>query len=89
MHALPDWIPALEGLLFAAAFLYSGRKAELVRFPLEGLFCALTGFGLSLLHLDYNVAQASLYASLGLVFSLGGLVAFVRYLRQAPLPEDA
>jgi hypothetical protein len=61
----------------------------LLRFPLEGIFCALVGFGLSLLHLDNNIAEALMFGSLGLVFTLGGIIAFVRYLRQAPPPERA
>ncbi len=84
---LKDWMPALEGLVFGVAFLFLGQKAQMARFPLEGLACALVGLGVAMLRLDENLAAAALFGSLGAIFVVVGSIAFGSYLRQSPPPE--
>jgi hypothetical protein len=86
---LLSWIPALQGLLLAAAFLYAGRKVQLLRFPVQALLVALAGLGLALLGLDENVAAGLLFVWTGAAMATGGLLAFRAYLRQAPPGERA
>ena len=86
---LVTWIPALEGGIFAVAFFYLGRKVEILRFPLEGLLCAITGVALSAVGLSEDVAAALLFAWLGVVLIAGGGVAFLGYLKRVPPKEDA
>lgn len=83
------WLPALQGLLFAGAFLYAGRKVPRLRFPIEALLTAIAGFGLAFVRLDQDVASGLLLLWTGAAMSVGGLVAFRAYLQQAHPGEDA
>ncbi len=85
---LVNWTAALEGLVFAAFFFYVGRKVDILRFPIEGVLCAVVGVLVSASHLDEDVAAALLFAWLGVLVGTGGLVAFVRYARQLPPREQ-
>jgi hypothetical protein len=85
---LVNWIPALEGLVFAAGFLYFGRKFEILRFSVDGLLCAVAGAIVAAVRLDEDVAAALIFAWLGVVLGTGGLLAFMRYRRQTPPPEE-
>jgi hypothetical protein len=87
--ALRNWIPALEGGILAAGFLFASRQADIVRFPVEGLLCAVGGILLSMMPLSFEVAVALLFAWLGAVLISGGLIGFVGYLRRVPPPEEA
>ena len=88
-RVLVNWIPALEGGIFAAAFFYCGRKVEILRFPIVGLLCAIAGVALSAAGLSEDVAAALLFAWLGVALVTGGSVAFLGYLRRVPPEEDA
>lgn len=85
---LRNWIPALEGLVFGVAFFVLGRNADILRFPVEGLLCALVGVVLAVSRLQHDVAVALLFAWLGVVLAAGGLVAFIGYTRQLPPSEQ-
>lgn len=84
MPGLRAWIPALFGLMLAAGFLAFGRKAGVLRFPLEGLSCAILGLVLSILHVDSAISL--MLAWLGVVLIAGGAAALAAYLRNAPAP---
>jgi len=85
---LLNWIPALEGLVFAVAFFALGRNVDILRFPVEGLLCALVGVALAVSRLQEDVAAALLFAWLGVVLVAGGLGAFIGYTRQLPPSEQ-
>jgi hypothetical protein len=87
--ALVSWLPAFQGLLFAAALLYLGRRVELLRFPVEAVLVAFAGLGLALLRLEDNVAAGLLFLCAGTAMGAGGVLAFRAYLRQAPPGEQA
>ncbi len=87
--AVLSWMPALQGLLVAAAFLYLGRKVQLPRFTVEAVLCMVAGLGLALLRLDENLASGLLFLWTGAAMAAGGLLAFRAYLRQAPPGEQA
>lgn len=87
-QALHGWIPALTALVIAAAFLAFGRQTGMVRFPLEGLSCALVGLLLSLRHVGENPAIAALFGWVGFILIAGGAAALLAYVRHAPPPAD-
>ncbi len=87
-RALVEWLPAVEGLMFAGAFLYLGRRTHLLRFPVEGLVCVLLGTAVSLFHPGQDIGTAMLFAGLGVTVLAGGFAAFAQYVRQAPPPEQ-
>lgn len=82
--ALVNWLPALEGLVFAVAFLFLGRKTGTLRFPVEALACAVVGLVLALQSIDENLAAALVFSGIGLVAMTGGAFALGSYLRHAP-----
>ncbi|MFB3852394.1 MAG: hypothetical protein ACE148_01075 [Vicinamibacterales bacterium] len=77
------WIPAGQGLLFAAAFWYIGNRADLIRFPLQGAAAAALGLALSWWRVPDLWAAAILFGATGVSVTFFGAVAFVRYLRKA------
>ena len=81
---LVNWLPALEGLAFAAAFLVLGRKTGTLRFPVEALACVVIGFVLAVRSMDENLAAALVFSGIGLVAMTGGAVALVSFLHHAP-----
>jgi hypothetical protein len=86
---LVNWIPAVEGGLFALAFLYMGRKSEIVRFPIGGLLCAIGGVVVSVMKLDEEIGAAVLMAWVGIVLVAGGTLALAAYVRRLPPREEA
>jgi hypothetical protein len=83
------WLPAIQGVVFAGAFLYLGRKVHLMRFPIEGLLVVAGGLALAFRHLPENLGSGLLFVWTGATLAAGGLLAFRTYLRQAPRGEDA
>jgi hypothetical protein len=86
---LVSWIPAFEGLVAAATFLYVGRRTGLARFPVQGLLGAAMGLVLSVVYVNDTVAAAAFFGWLGLVIAVAGAMAFRSYLQHAPPPGDA
>lgn len=89
MPPLLAWLPALQGLVFGAAFLFTWRKLQLTRFPVEGLLCAAAGLGLVWLRLDETLATGLELGWAGLVMAVGGGLAFRAYLHDAPSRGEA
>jgi hypothetical protein len=86
---LVSWLPALEGLILGAAFLWAGKRTQLVRFPVEGLLAAGMGLLLAIHPIGETLSYAALFAWLGLIVAIPGVLAFRSYLRHAPPPEEA
>ncbi len=86
---LQNWIPAVMGGIFAVAFFYVGRRADVLRFPVEGLLTAAAGVAVSFLHVSEDVGIALLFGCFGLLVTGGGLVGLVGYLRHTRRPEEA
>ena len=82
--AMLAWLPAAQGLVLGLLFFATWSKVGLIRFPVEGILCALAGLALSLPGLDEGLASGLVFVWAGLVMAVGGALAFRSYLRTAP-----
>jgi hypothetical protein len=87
-----QWIPAVSGLFFAAAWLFFGHRVGLVRFYVLAVFSALAGVVLSRAGWNLDVTLAAFYASLGIAILISGSLTLYQYLRHSQpsqMGEDA
>lgn len=85
---LDAWGPALAGFLVGALLFWQARSAGVPRFSLLALLAAAIGLVVSLAHLPTGSADASLFGSVGLVLLASGQIAFLRFLKATPRPEE-
>lgn len=82
------WIPAAEGLLIGGFLAWQGRFAGVPRLSSVGLVAVATGLAVSLLGLPSNQSAAAFFGTLGAALVLNGSMAFARFGREAPPPEE-
>ena len=85
---LEAWIPAFEGFLIGGILFWQSRFAGVQRYSGLALVSALLGVLVSLGRFSPGNAGGLLFGSLGVVLLISGRLAFQRFLRNAPLPEQ-
>jgi hypothetical protein len=74
-------VPAIVGLIFAAAMLFFSLRTGLFRFAVIGLIALLTGATLSLLGIGETLGLSLFNGIMGLTFCLSGLITIRSYLK--------
>jgi hypothetical protein len=83
------WMPIMFGICLAGIFLGLALKVGLVRYYILAFLALAAGPVFALLPLPGKLENLSLYlASVGAVVLAWGLIVFVRFLRQHPLPAE-
>lgn len=85
----PGWIPALQGLVIGASFLYMGRRLDLGRYHALAVISALVGTAATLGGLGDTLGSAACFGAIGTALIASGAFALRTYLRQTrPLAES-
>jgi len=77
-----EWIPAVSGLFFGAAWLFFGHRVGLARFYVLAIVSPLIGIASSLASLGEDIGLAAFYALLGVAIMISGGFTLFKYLRQ-------
>ena len=84
-----NWVVVLTGLLVSAMLVFAqGRTGGISRFYFLGALSLLLGIAGGLTDLPDGYALGLYYGSMGLVFTVTGLLVWQRFLKENPIPVE-
>jgi hypothetical protein len=79
--------PFFFGLLFSLSYIYTGIRLRLARFYLYSFVAVVAGTILGQTGWTWRISMGALFAILGAVLLVSGVVVFSRFLRRNPIGE--
>ena len=83
-----DRFPTVAGLVLAVVFSYLAKRSGIARFYGFAALFAVGGLGVALLEMEMPDRSTLLFVTTGSLMFIFGLVTFVRFLGENPLPDE-